>query len=93
MNLFGIEGARYIKGDNREPKNYKTVDILKSEFISFDELLLERIIYLSMVIRNRDKCANAPSDLSLYAELIEIIKLYQDKVVKKSLNLINEQED
>lgn len=93
MNLFGIEGARHIKGDNMEPKSYKTVDILKSEFISFDELLLERIIYLDMVIRNPNKHANAPSDISLYSELIEIIKLYQDTVVKKSLNLINKQED
>lgn len=55
----------------------------KFKFITYDDFLFERIVYIRDVIANLDRYIDAPDENSLNAELFRLLVEYEDAIGKK----------
>lgn len=75
-----------------KPHLYPELTPLKFNFITSEDFLFERILYIRKVLTNPDNYRNAPDKNALNIELYGLLSKYQDIVMKK-VNLNEVEED
>lgn len=79
-------------GKLTKPYHYPELQPLKFNFITSEDFLFERIIYIRKVLADSDNYRNAPDRNALNIELYGLLNKYQNIVMKK-VNLDEVEED